>query len=153
MDYHTIGANIKTERKKQHMTQEQLAEKAGISTNFLACIETGIKKGSFETYVNLANALHVTLDTLTLGVVSACSENPLKEDLNYYFDNAPEGCQELIVDLIKNMSSGFNKICESGYISPVNTPHTTGAQRAHSAGAHASRVKSAGRGNPSNNDK
>lgn len=101
MDYHIIGANIKTERYKQHLTQEQLAEKAGISSNFLACIETGIKRGSFETYVNIANALHVTLDTLTQEIISACSDNPLKDELIYYFDNADPHIQRVMVNVSK----------------------------------------------------
>ena len=103
MDYRTIGINIKAERIKQHMTQERLAEKAGISTNFLACIETGIKNGSFETYISIANALHVTLDTLTQDVVSACSENPLKDELNYYFDNSDASTQRMIVKIAKTV--------------------------------------------------
>ncbi len=101
MDYKLIGENIKRERKKRGLTQEQLAEKAWISTNFLACIETGIKKGSFETYVSIANVLHTTLDTLTSGVVNACTEDPLKDELNYCFDNADRASRELIVKIAK----------------------------------------------------
>ncbi len=101
MNYQAIGANIKAERKKQRITQEQLAEKAGISTNFLACIEIGIKQGSFETYVRIANALHITLDILTSDIVSACCENPLKDELNFYFDNASKPVQEIIVNVVK----------------------------------------------------
>ncbi|MGN1116554.1 MAG: helix-turn-helix domain-containing protein [Candidatus Ornithomonoglobus sp.] len=105
MDYHIIGKNIKTERKKQKLTQERLAETAGISTNFLACIETGVKKGSFDTYVNIANALHTTLDTLTSEVVNACSENPLRNELNYYFDNSDLTVQKMLVDVAKVICS------------------------------------------------
>ena len=99
MDYHLIGKNIKSERTKQKLTQEQLSEKAGISTNFLACIEIGVRHGSFETYVNIANALHVTLDTITSEVVYSCKENPLKDRLNYCFDNISPANQKLIVKI------------------------------------------------------
>lgn len=107
MNYKIIGTNIKEERNKQDITQEQLAEKAGITTNFLACIEVGIKRGSFETYVNIANALHVTLDNLTSEVVPACKENPLKNKLNYYFDNASVETQELIVKIVKDITDTY----------------------------------------------
>lgn len=107
MDYKVIGTNIKSGRNRQNITQEQLAEKAGITTNFLACIEVGIKRGSFETYVNIANALHITLDTLTSDVVSACKENPLKNKLNYCFDNASEETQELIVKIVENITDAY----------------------------------------------
>ena len=101
MDYKTIGANIKRERKRRGLTQEQLAEKAWISANFLACIETGIKKGSFETYVSIANLLDTTLDNLTNGVVNACTEDPLKDELNYCFDKADRAARKLIVKIAK----------------------------------------------------
>lgn len=107
MNYSTIGINIKKERNKRNITQEQLAEKVGISTNFLACIEVGIKKGSFETYVNIANALHVTLDVLTSEVVYACKENRLKDKLNYCFDNASLTTQELIVKITENITDAY----------------------------------------------
>lgn len=104
MNYSAIGMNIKSERNKQNMTQEQLAEKAGITTNFLACIEVGIKRGSFETYVNIANALHVTLDILTAEVVPACKDNPLKNRLNYCFDNVSEEMQKLMVKIAEDIA-------------------------------------------------
>lgn len=107
MNYRSIGANIKAERNKRNITQEQLSEKAGISTNFLACIEVGIKKGSFETYVNIANALHVTLDTLTSEVVYSCNENPLKDKLNYCFDNASPETQKLIVKIAEDITNTY----------------------------------------------
>lgn len=103
MDYHSIGKNIKNERTKQKLTQEQLSEKVGISTNFLACIEIGARRGSFETYVNIANALHVTLDTLTSDIIQSCKENPLKDKLNYYFDNATPDQQKLIVKIVEDI--------------------------------------------------
>ena len=107
MNYKIIGANIKSERNRQNITQEQLSEKAGITTNFLACIEVGIKRGSFETYVNIANALHITLNDLTSEVVSACKENPLKNRLNYCFDNASVETQELIVKIAENITDTY----------------------------------------------
>ena len=107
MDYRLIGASIKQIRRRQNLTQENLAEKAGISTNFLACIETGLKKGSFETYVNIANSLHVTLDTITSGVVLSCQENTLKDKLNYFFDNASPDTQELIVKIAEDITNTY----------------------------------------------
>lgn len=103
MDYSLIGRNIKNERTKQKLTQEQLSEKAGISTNFLACIEIGVRRGSFETYVNIANALHVTLDTITSDVVTSCMYNPMKDRLNYCFDNISLVNQKLLVKIAECM--------------------------------------------------
>jgi len=41
-----IGNNIQQYRLKQNLTQEQLAEKAGISTSFYANLERGKKSMS-----------------------------------------------------------------------------------------------------------
>ena len=41
IDIKIIGSNIRKERKQQMLTIEQLAEKAGITDNFLGKIERG----------------------------------------------------------------------------------------------------------------
>lgn len=59
--YKMLGLKIAYYRKKQGYTQDVLAEKAGISTNFLAQVEgTGSTRGiSLETLFKLAEALNV----------------------------------------------------------------------------------------------
>lgn len=104
MDYNLIGRNIKKERAKQKLTQEQLSEKIGISTNFLACIEIGVRHGSFETYAKIAQALCVTLDTLITDASTESKSNPLKERLNYYFDSVQPQEQRLIIKLVKDIA-------------------------------------------------
>ena len=56
-----IGVAISTLRKVRGMSQEKLAEKAGISRSLLSCIEApGIAHGfSLEVFYNLADALEV----------------------------------------------------------------------------------------------
>lgn len=60
--YKTLGLKIAYYRKKRGYTQEALAEKAGISTNFLAQVEgTGTTRGiSLETLFKLAEALDLS---------------------------------------------------------------------------------------------
>ena len=43
MDKLTMGDRIKEVRKKQKLTQEQLAERLGVSVEFVGQIERGIK--------------------------------------------------------------------------------------------------------------
>ena len=59
-----IGMNIRKERKKQLLTIEQLAEKAGITDNFLGKIERGDGTPSFPTIDSIASALNVSIDFL-----------------------------------------------------------------------------------------
>ena len=60
----TIGRNLQRLRAQRGWTQEQLAEKAGISTSFCANIERGIKGVSLPVLYNLANTLGVSVDYL-----------------------------------------------------------------------------------------
>ena len=59
-----ICANIRKERKRQLLTMEQLAEKAGISDNFLGKIERGEGMPSLPTIDSIACALDVSIDFL-----------------------------------------------------------------------------------------
>ena len=62
--YTWIGKKLRAFRARRGLTQQVVAEKAGISTPFLSFLETGRKKGSLETYHKLAIALDVGLDSL-----------------------------------------------------------------------------------------
>ena len=59
--YITLGLKIAYYRKKRGYTQENLAEKVGISLNFLALVEgTGTIRGiSLETLFKMADVLQV----------------------------------------------------------------------------------------------
>lgn len=46
------------------MSQEALAELCDISPSFMGHIERGTRKMSMETFVSIANALHVSTDYL-----------------------------------------------------------------------------------------
>ena len=62
--YARLGKKLRFFRNRRGLTQQVVAEKAGISTPFLSFLETGRKKGSLETYDRLALALDVGLDSL-----------------------------------------------------------------------------------------
>ena len=55
-----LGKNICDLRREKGITQEELAEKAGISTSFLGHIERGSRIASLETLVALCNILKTT---------------------------------------------------------------------------------------------
>ena len=60
-----IGSNIAAERRKQNMTQEQLAEASDITINYLSKVERGASKQvSAITLSSIAKALNVSIDSL-----------------------------------------------------------------------------------------
>ena len=50
MDYYEIGQRIRKVRKTKRLSQEQLAERIGISTTHMSHIETGNTKLSIEVF-------------------------------------------------------------------------------------------------------
>lgn len=59
-----LGRRVKQQRKMQSLTQEKLAEMAGISLSFLGHIEHGTRKASVDTLVKLCNALKISPEIL-----------------------------------------------------------------------------------------
>ena len=60
----TVGNNLKAYRLSRKMTQEQLAELAGVSTSYCANIERGKKGVSIFILRDFADALGVTANDL-----------------------------------------------------------------------------------------
>lgn len=70
LQYREIGLKIAYYRKKRGYTQAQLAERVGVSTNYLGLIERGNngKSYSMETLLSIAEALDVTIADLFSGM-------------------------------------------------------------------------------------
>ena len=59
-----FGKNVKIERIKKDLTQEQFAEIMGVSQNYIANIECGKANMSLAKVLELANFLNVEIDKL-----------------------------------------------------------------------------------------
>jgi transcriptional regulator with XRE-family HTH domain len=55
----TIGANLQKARKARHYTQEEVAVKVNVSTNYYATIERGEATAAIETYYAIFAVLKV----------------------------------------------------------------------------------------------
>ncbi len=69
-----IGSRIRNMRESQGKTRDQIAEMAGISSQFLFYIETGKKSMTAKTIINLSKALNVTTDYILLGYANPMSK-------------------------------------------------------------------------------
>ena len=54
-----LARRLREERRRLGLTQESLAEKAGVSANFLAHLERGTRGVSLETLCRLAEAMSI----------------------------------------------------------------------------------------------
>jgi transcriptional regulator with XRE-family HTH domain len=61
------GDRIRAIREKRGLTQDQLADKAKISTGFLSDVENGKRNVSSENLLKIANALGASVDYLLRG--------------------------------------------------------------------------------------
>jgi len=64
VDYYEIGQRIRKFRKARGLSQEQLAEKVGISITHMSHIETANTKLSLPVFVDIAEALEIQTDAL-----------------------------------------------------------------------------------------
>lgn len=67
LNYTGIGRRIAKRRIQMGLKQNVLAERIGISNNYLSSIERGKEKPSLEIIVNICNNLQVTPDYLLMG--------------------------------------------------------------------------------------
>ena len=86
LDYKEIGKRVKIARIRADLTQEALAEKAGLSITHMSNIENGHSKLSLPMAVALANVLSVSVDEF---LCDSCGKNapvsPL-HTLHFCFD-------------------------------------------------------------------
>lgn len=60
-----MGYRIREVREAQRMTQEELAEKSGVSRGTISALENGTMRNTgSKTLLKLAEALGVTVDTI-----------------------------------------------------------------------------------------
>lgn len=62
-----LGETIRTKRKKNGLSQEQLAEKANLSTVFISRVERGKESPSVDSLVKIATALGLKVRNLVHG--------------------------------------------------------------------------------------
>jgi transcriptional regulator with XRE-family HTH domain len=60
----TFGRSVRSLRKRRGLSQEDLAEKSGISRNYVSDIERGVRNPGLLVMVALAKALRVSLREL-----------------------------------------------------------------------------------------
>ena len=62
--YKNLGRRIKSLRETKGLTQEKLAEKTGLSLDFIGKIEVNINKPGLRSLIKIAQALDVELKEL-----------------------------------------------------------------------------------------
>jgi len=100
-----LALNLKENRQKCGLTQEKLAEKAGISANYLSMVEISKKFPTPEMLDRLANALNI--ETFQLFDASATAEGALlhleRSIINKITSTVEDTIRETIIEEYKNI--------------------------------------------------
>ena len=69
--YETIGMNMRRFRIEKNLRQEDVAERTGLSANYIGMLERGEKLPALDTFINICNALKVSSDQILTDVLDA----------------------------------------------------------------------------------
>ena len=81
IDTETIGKIIKKLRLDKNLTQEMLAEKMDISTNYLSKVERGLSRLNIEAFLKMAEVLSFSLEDFGIKTKNASDLNQNKNKL------------------------------------------------------------------------
>ena len=108
MNYYEIGQRIRKFRKAYNLSQEELAEKIGISTTHMSHIETGNTKLSLTVFVDIANALSVQTDEL-LHDITEQNKTPLKQEFIELLNSCSSQELSIILEIVKATKISLDK--------------------------------------------
>lgn len=107
-----LGRRLAFFRKLRDMTQAELAEKVGLSNNFIALIESGKRAPSFETLERLIKVLNVNISQIfnfeELNKYDTTEE--IRERLNSYISEMKPEDLSILVDLADKIKRGKTNI-------------------------------------------
>lgn len=107
MNYSEIGQRIRKYRKANNLSQEQLAEKIGISITHMSHIETANTKLSLPVLVNIAEELNVRTDDLLFE--SQQTKSILLEEFSNLFDDCSPELTQIIIDVSRTVKTSILK--------------------------------------------
>ena len=110
MDYYKIGQQIRKYRKAHGLSQEELAERTGISVTHMSHIETGNTKLSLSVFVNIARALEIQTDDL---LCESSTERKISfDDLSNVLETCTTQQIRIITDIVKATKIALEKYSE-----------------------------------------
>ena len=98
-----LGRAIHAARIKHNLTQERLAEAAGISKEYVSTIENGKCNPSYKIVVNLATVLEIPIRSL----FSTSTEHRLEDTdaLLAHYQKCPEEYRDLFLHMIAHLAN------------------------------------------------
>ena len=95
MDSKALGARIQLYRVRGKMTQKELAQKLGCTSQHISAIERGVKTPTLETFVAFCNVLQVQPNLLLQDLIEGWQEG-WEADLNRVLEAVPPNARRRI---------------------------------------------------------
>ncbi len=104
VNYEALGERIRKIRKRKHMTQEYVAEKAEISVPHMSNIENASKKLSLKLLVSIAGILEVTVDELLIDSYPVEKKQDIfYKEMEVMLEQCSAGEREVIADTVASL--------------------------------------------------
>ncbi len=101
-----VGSNIKEIRKLKKLTQEELAEKCGLQTSYLAGVERGDRNITIQTLEKITEGLEETPSSIfKFDTINFDNKYFEKKELIMILQNLIENRSEVEVRLILNIAN------------------------------------------------
>ncbi len=99
--YAVIAKRIREERKRLNLTQEELAEKAGIHYKFLNRIERNVSRPSLEMIIKFSNVFDVPFLSLFIENKDKAQLKNFKDKIEYLFPELSKEKQTHLINALK----------------------------------------------------
>ena len=96
-----LGKRIKSLRQSRRMTQEELAEKMGISAKYLSSIERGQENPTLDTMIKLSDSLRIELEEVFTVSHEVSDPKLLRKSLDHLLKEADQEKLRIAVKLLK----------------------------------------------------
>jgi len=100
-----VGEQIRSLRKEQGLSQEELGAKAELHYTYIGAVERGEKNCSITTLARIAQGLNVELDELIRTKESTIDINRLKDTITNDLNFCPPGTVRLISELTTKLKT------------------------------------------------
>ena len=104
-----LGKNVRKYRLQAGLRQEDLAERVGCSPSHIGQIENARGVPSLDMVVNIANALHVTVDQLILDSLD-CTEVVFLRDMEKRIQELPVSTKLIACEMLQDLLEIIEKV-------------------------------------------
>lgn len=102
-----IADNVRLYRKRENLTQAELAERADLSLDSIKRIESGKRTMSLENFLRISDVLNVSLPFLLYNQTDTMPEAEL---IRFILEGKSKKQKEYLLHMLREMAEGMDKL-------------------------------------------